>query len=715
MSHFILDPTGNNPTENDYLPVDDDVSLLRGVLNKDNLFIRGEMLCSWAAKIAVAREIVSTWRKSPVQELFEDCPDLTINAAQFIISKIGDKANILPRPLRRIEVLKELWPDVIGLWCAQPGSSHAFQWLSWCVLSEFTPEEEAFLRGVQEEWTINSSVSYVRCYEKANAKDAWQLIREWLGLVESTSEWPPPPTNIPKDIMVRLEDEWRSQLVRTGGDFFLFSRSNSSPYEVVSVAAKTAFNYFQTNPSFITRQRVSALNAYLDSLEIGKLELLLPPVDPGLPPDDFYDVVEWYKSLYLPFRVKASVENTERIKEIVDKFEDWFLKFYAQAITGSYGAEHLSWCKTAKLNAHSEDINLIVVLDGLSYRDGEHLIRLLRANSRRLQLDEISVLVSPLPTITRFAKPALMTGVNPSYAFDEDKIGPMEKHVPNVIDTLNKANSGDVVIWSLLEPDHTYHKHQDTESTLADVAGWLQAFSARLIEVASRVEASQKLKIVITTDHGRLLSKSQRLHAVPSGMEAQGRAAWGESEISFGEAGFVKDGDLVYLHPERFGIPQVCALLLNDESFVTSDGRGGTESFPHGGIYPEEVLIPWIQLSRDRADVIIEASLIGRGEATKEGIYTLEIVNTSEVVITIVELELSQIGFQSRLHFEVGAMSKKIKEIPSSYWPTTSETNNLEAKLVYVLPTGERRIIVIKPSLAITEMYKQEDILSDLL
>jgi hypothetical protein len=331
-----------------------------------------------------------------------------------------------------------------------------------------------------------------------------------------------------------------------------------------------------------------------------------------------------------------------------------------------------------------------------------------------LELDEFNIVISPLPTVTCMAKPALFTGFKPACALEEELVGTVERRAPEVIGALNKAVVGDIVIWSILEPDHTYHQSIDSESIRSEVDGWMQGFAARLVDVVHQVSDSKKMRIIITTDHGRLLSSAQRLQQVPQGMEAHGRAAWGAADINFDEQGFVIDGDIVYLHPDRFGTPQVCALLLSDEAFVMSDGRGGKESFPHGGIYPEEVLIPWIQFSRDRGTISIEAILSGKGVAKSGGTYSLVILNTSEIRINILELDLQQIGFKAPLRFEVAAMAKKVIDIPVTYWPTTSEAISLEACIVYSLPTGERKSLIIKPSLVIEEMYQQEDILSDL-
>jgi len=714
MARFVLDPSGTESLENEYQLAEDDVSLLQGVLDQRSIFVRGERLCRWASQIADARGYEQIWRKAPVQELLEDCSGISFSEAKNILFRIGELLGSLPRPIKSADVVKLLWPND-ALWGEAPSNQHAFDWLLWCSSRSLPSEDVTLLSVIKERWLADiTSDALCQAYKVIHTKDAFELLKSWLGLNKSNIEWPSLPAELPKVLLDRLKAEWRSQLVRTDGQYFKTLEELGPPREVLVPAARVTLEYYETNPSSLTTICADTLSPYLTFQEFDKLYSLLPPDDPGFPPVNFKDVIQWFKTRYIPYRLKSSKGNADRVREIARYFALWFLGFYAQSRAGGDGAEYLSWCKTARLENSSDSITLLVVLDGLGFRDGEYFAKLIQEKSRRLSMDEFDIVVSPLPTVTCMAKPALFTGFKPSYALEEESVGTVERRAPEVIRAINDAIVGDIVIWSILEPDHTYHQSKDSESIKSEVNGWLQGFAARLVDVINQVNDSIKLRMIITTDHGRLLSGTQRLQQVPQGMVAHGRAAWGVADIEFEEKGYVINNDVVYLHPERFGTPQVCALLLNDESFVMSDGRSGTESFPHGGIFPEEVLIPWIQFSRDRGTIIIEASLTGKGVAKSSGTYFLEIMNTSPVRINVLEIEILQIGYKTPLRFEVAAMDKKLIDIPVTYWPTTSECISLDACIVYALPTGERKTLVIKPSLEIEEMYQQEDILSDL-
>jgi hypothetical protein len=233
---------------------------------------------------------------------------------------------------------------------------------------------------------------------------------------------------------------------------------------------------------------------------------------------------------------KATISDTDypdRMREIGRDFGHWYLKFYSNARTGGIGRELMSWSKTAQLASVPGIVKLLIVLDGLGYNDAKQVVELISGTTRRLSLDDFELLFAPLPTVTHFAKAALMAGVTPVQAFDEEDIGAIETRDPDVIRALNEAKPADVIIWSVLEPDKTYHKPLEHETLKFEVEGRLRSVARRIARIVHEVQDTKKLRVIITTDHGRLLSDSRRLHPVPKGMVPHGRAAWGPASVLF--------------------------------------------------------------------------------------------------------------------------------------------------------------------------------------
>ena len=201
---------------------------------------------------------------------------------------------------------------------------------------------------------------------------------------------------------------------------------------------------------------------------------------------------------------------------------------------------------------------------------------------------------------------------------------------------------------------------------------------------------------------------------MPRGMQAHGRAAWGPLGLNFPATGYVIEGDVVYLHPGRFGLHEPCVVVLSDDSFLTADGRGGSELFAHGGLYPEEVLIPWLEFTRDRSPIELEIALEGRGVAGSQGELHLKVDNPSELAVRLVRLEISINNAYFDLTETVDSMSSTELRLPWASWPTKQELKNLQVTLRYTVPSGEIQAVAGVPSLESEELYVKDDILGDL-
>lgn len=410
-------------------------------------------------------------------------------------------------------------------------------------------------------------------------------------------------------------------------------------------------------------------------------------------------------------------QHDARARELCRRFGLFYLSLYARAVAGGPGAESLNWGKAAALKQYEAGyLTLMVVLDGLGVADAEVLSRAITDESMRLDIDFKDINLAPLPTVTEFAKSALLTGVQPAYAAGQETLGSVHTKDLDIIEALSEAKPGDIRIWKLPEPDTVYHLKQDSETIVQRVKGTLQSVASRIVKVAHAVPSERRLKVVLCTDHGRLLAVSRRTQEVPGLMTAHGRAAWGQHGRAESPDGFAVEQDIVYLHPARLGLAEPCAIVLSDDSFLTSDGKTGSEAFPHGGLYPEEVLIPWITLTRDRNPLSLQPTLEGQGNAGASGTLVLRVYNPSDLPIRLVRLEVSVGDLRIELNRTVGPMGEQTVEKDWAPWPYKRDLDNLQATLSYSLPAGEERVVVFKPSLRSEELYSTEgdDILGEL-
>jgi len=351
----------------------------------------------------------------------------------------------------------------------------------------------------------------------------------------------------------------------------------------------------------------------------------------------------------------------------------------------------------------------MVVLDGLGYADMKHLWDEIRRfdSSKRLTVSRTDVAFAPLPTITECAKPALLKGVKPSLAGGQPDLGRVLTKDEEVQQALTEAAAGDLIIWKDPEPDSTYHNSSRKEVALKNARGILTGFAQRLTELVLRVPAGKPLQIVVTTDHGRLMAESPRLHALPEGAISRQRAALGDFGLR--ESLEIR-GDVAYLHRSTYGLPKDCAVLLSGDAFVTQDGKRGVDAYPHGGIFPEEVLIPWWVIERDcRADDP-GVQLLGKGVAGRSGRFRLRIQNPNPIPL---EAESLNVVSPQVLAFSVQSaippMDMVEWELEMPTWPTSRELEQFVVRLFYRLPDQRLAEVDAEVHLEVEEMYQQGD------
>ena len=197
-------------------------------------------------------------------------------------------------------------------------------------------------------------------------------------------------------------------------------------------------------------------------------------------------------------------------------------------------------------------------------------------------------------------------------------------------------------------------------------------------------------------------------------MKAHGRAAWGKASVPFDSDGIYVDGDIAYIEPLRFGLVEPSAIMLSDDAFLTSDGRSGIETFPHGGVFPRNVLIPWIQFTRDRAEITLSASITGSGISGSLGKLRLEVSNTNKVAVEVIEITLTAMNLQIETNISLGPLKKEAAEWSVARWPEKKLLSTIKAKMTYVLPNGERKTTEVIPTLTAEEMYSRNTTLDDL-
>jgi hypothetical protein len=723
-----LDRHGGAPVPDDYVVVDSEASFLLGVAKNGALQVLGQALCRWAETLCRAR----SWPFVSVQPVYADliahCPGLSAEHARILVEQLGGPNRVLEQPLQTLTLLETLLGQ--GPWDLRPSPTHAAEWLLWLADAQPMEAARALLDQQAGLWALDASTEAERlAYAVTDGGSAHTLLCTWL-CIDGIDTRPAGigvfPARLPDPWLHKARCSWRTQLADKGIAAVDHLVDAPLPDELREVAADECALWFAAHAPAATRDAIRKIEPYLADDRIRRLRALSPPDDPGLPPTDYADVTRWFRERYLRWRLwqteHGEVAAANRAKEIGQHFALWYLEFYGAALAS--GDSLLAPARSrhlADMRRAPEEVLFWVILDGLHLEDAG-LIEQAVAKEPRLTLVVSDIVGAALPTVTEFAKEAVIRGLPPVRAREPSApslfpgcIDIASNRAP--IERLRGAKRGDVFLWRPADPDETYHRSADRANVLSSARAKVRAIAENLVEAALAVPNDLGLAVVITTDHGRLLGGGERSHAVPAGMEAHGRAAWGPSHKAYPASGFLVDEERMeaWLHRDRFGLPTDCAVVLDEDSFLAAGEKRGTAEFAHGGLFPEEILLPWIEVGRDYVPPALLCTLTGTARSGAEGEVSLRVVNPGGVRVSIMSIELRTGQRVQRIEIgqEVGAHNNLDHGFQLDRWPTKADLARASATLSCTLPAGSAFTLSADVQLDSEEYYTRSLDLED--
>lgn len=682
------------------LVIDNEVAFLEHALRRERLFVRGKRLCEWAERFYRGRDIPCKTVASPVRTLQHICPQLSEEQARHIAQRLVQRGHVPQDDWIVTDILSRLYPK--EGWYEPVSVDHAAWWLLWLQETSFGDAEEVLVREQSNLWSEQADERLRAIYEACNAEAARSLMEEWLCLTQRTHlghDLPPFPLPLPAEWKQRLHAIAREWYVRASQQASEYLRNRAVAPEAKRIVAEEGATYYRHHTDLLNRQAAEEFLPYLSADTRRQIEELIPPEEPsslGEPPDAAA-ALTWAAEQYLPYRrwVMEYGNDTQRQKseECARQFIYWLLEFYPRALQA--GDELQQWFvfrRVRRLLAPNY-LTLLVVLDGLGWQDAMELHRQLSSLPYGFEASPPQPALSALPTITSFASPAILRGECPRFALDErspvPEIGELlpEGNIP--AERLGRAKAGECLLWRVNGPDKTYHERYNADTLAHDVAAEISNLAAKIAQATKAVPEGVPCRIVVTSDHGRMFGYSNPRHHPPAGMQAKGRAAWGTCNQSFDERGYQVDDHnaLIYLHPERFGLADYVAVPLDTDMFVADGGKGGGERFSHGGIHPEEVIVPWLQYVRGVQAPRLQGKVIVRGQVGKEGTLQLQIDNLEQYPVRVRALQLlmgEQGSHSLPVEQEAGAVSSSTVPLVLPKLPEKAQWTRIRAILQVV-------------------------------
>lgn len=686
MTDILLNREGDANPPTGYLLITSEVDFLCWAGKNQNIMVQGERLCAWARVFYQARGIPWIETKSIKSEIQAICPKLTDENIQTMIQQHGERLQKLSRPLTTQGLLQSLYPS--AFWNTPVSLRHAAEWLLWLVREDPKDYAQPLLQQIREIWLDEANHSARDAYKDCTRNQAQKRLDQWLGTSDPSGILIPEvfPLEVPQDYQEKARLVWTKRIIESHGNFFDQLEKQNIPFSLKKLAAKEACRYFIKNPDELTSSRIEQLSVYLNQSELTQLRQCIAPTEPEKMRDEPLDVLIWFRNSYLPYREWQHLVNAPQGKEKVLKaayqFATWYLERYPKALAGESLQKWLSFYKVNDLNLEKNCLTLIVVLDGLHATDARFLQQSIQSHTQRLSLITDELVFAPIPTITKYAKEALFHGVSPVKAPEVEPIGKILPEDQSPANRLARDQENGIYLWRVLEPDRTYHFKNKSENLRQDIEGRLEAEALKIKEIVEMIPDNMIMQVIITSDHGRMLGEATRTIPLPEGMQGHGRVAWGKSGKIFPKSGYIIEESLAYLFSESFGLPDDVVIPLDESAFYETDKRKGSEIYPHGGLFPEEIIVPWIVYARDYVRPEVEITISGQARARRIGTLQIHILNQSNVDLTLKDIVISlNNGVEKRLDLEmaVNACTESTHRLEFDPWPSPTEIKGATA------------------------------------
>lgn len=725
MSRILLDLYGDAPVKKGFLLVESEVHFLELATSEDPIHVRGERLCNWAEIFYRGRDIAFEIWHSPIDILRNCFPKLRDNHIKHIAERLGEKIESMPRPITAQGLLQVLYPA--SLWSSYPTIDHSAEWLLWIYEQDPPPETQPLLAVICDQWIQYVDEAYQKIYKVRTRSQAELILQRWLGIIDR-DDFPVIddfPLEIPPEFFEKARAAWRKQMIESKGAIFSKLHVSDIPFSLKRIAAEEALEYYIHNPDSLDKKVFSEMCVYLDANTQRQLRKNIPPPEPGNLPDTPEGVLEWFKNCYLPYRewqyLVSSPEGNQKSLTAARQFIEWYLDYYPLAMVSSSLRKWINVYKMLKFADVKDTLVLVIVLDGLYASDARLLLQLIQSSIPRLNIVADDMAFTSIPTITEFAKEAMLKGVPPDKVLIvEEYIGLVLTESASPAHDLAKDKTG-IFIWRVQEPDRTYHDFRKNKSKnlLHDIEGRLRAEVSKIREIVEKVPSSVSLQIIITSDHGRMIGKTEKIIPIPEGMQSHGRVALGESNKDFPKSGYIIENDEVgFLCGDVFSIPEDVAITLNEFAFLNNDGRKGSEIYPHGGLFPEEVIVPWVVMIRDQVKPQVDISITGDGRARMMGNIRGTVLNIGDVEIKLERLIITYKDKSQRvLPVDISISPRSEVQIKEQLdnWPDPSQAKDVTVKVVIRQPNTLVFEYLVQTELDSTDLYVEaENILEDL-
>ena len=512
--------------------------------------------------------------------------------------------------------------------------------------------------------------------------------------------------------------------------WFETTRAGLSP-ELTRVAADVVVGHVRVHRAMLSQPLLRALRDVVAADEIAELAAWVPPPVPATLPAEPDAVLRWVTEQYLPYRAWQVLHGDAGAADVsrahAQAFAAWVCAAPQRLSGTAHPYQHLYWTHSTRAQPlDAQEVVFWVIADGLGWLDARRVAQRVDELSRGVVTTTDAVpCFGLLPTITHFTKDALRAGL-PYKQLIRQRATALADAAADVGDTrdpvtvLAAATGGSRVVWKPLKPDKVYHEKGDAAVVRRSAQAALDQLAGTIWAAVAGVPKDRAVRVLLTTDHGRLLSEGRRDVPVPSGFSSHGRVVYRVLDAPGPEP--EPHPAIEWLSPEWFDLPDWVGVVRDERSFnvLRDDGtqQSGRDNFQHGGLWPEEVVVPWLTLVRDAEPVRLTGQVAGRARPGQWGTLRVQLINSTArpVRIRMVRMTgLSPTPVELPVDVTLGALQTEDLALTLPDWPTQLQTANVRTEAVVALPDGQEASFPLATTLTSDEMQiRPTDILGDL-
>jgi len=339
------------------------------------------------------------------------------------------------------------------------------------------------------------------------------------------------------------------------------------------------------------------------------IDLLISRDTPSLPDENWNEEnwIRWAADEYLPYRywLENSGRITDNVGDLASKFSDWYFNKYGHLL---FHSDRMVWKSLLliqdQLKQHAGPV-LIVIVDNFNSKFYPFFKRKLQQQG--FYERNMDLRLASIPTCTEVSKRSLLSAhhapfKSTNYATEVEKIWSKRtnkkiKYFGSMDDMrAEKERTADIYFLNYLALDISLHGNSNQLGTSHVQLGrtFLTILARDIKSFANRVQAQDDLLVVITSDHGSTNIPKGTINVIQKAYYKERAKDEHHRYISITEDELEKlpdniQFDCYLINKDNYDLANHYLVARKLYRFLpTSD-----HTYIHGGITPEEVLVPF--------------------------------------------------------------------------------------------------------------------------